>query len=347
MDKDDKERIVNILMELISIVGLSGTEDKVAEYIKGRLAEAEIPFYERDGNVYAIKGNPEFLIATHMDTVPSWGYESAYRPYYDGERVWGRGAVDTRGQIAALLYAMKKGKNFFSVFLCDEEEGGGGSASIHIPDSLEIKGCIVLEPTSLKVCTCQAGSLEIEIYVKGRAAHGSVPNSGENAIERAMELFGMIKKAIDYNDPLFPESGINVGIIKGGIDCQVVPEYCYLRLDIPVLPEMDLEKVLKKISSLINRFSVEYKIIEKSKPWSISQKEWIVERLTEAYKEALNEEPYFSGMPAWTDASNIMEKGIPCVVFGAGELSCAHTSYESIHKDELYKLFLVIEKLIE
>ena len=113
MDKNDKEKIVSLLMELISIIGLSGSEDNIVRYIKEKLYSMRISFYEKDGNIYAIKGKPELLIATHMDTVPSWGYSDAFRPHWDGKRVWGRGAVDTRGQIASLLWALKKGNNFF------------------------------------------------------------------------------------------------------------------------------------------------------------------------------------------------------------------------------------------
>ncbi len=350
MDKNDKDKegIISTLLELISIVSLSGAEDNLAEYIKKRLSELELHFYEKKGNIYALKGKPDILIATHIDTVPSWQYENAFKPYYDGERIWGRGAVDTKGQIASLLYAMKYGKNFFVAFLRDEEEGGTGSEEIEMPDTLSIKGAIVLEPTSFNICTQQAGSVELEIYTKGKPAHGAVPKKGKNAIETAIEVFLAIKEIFCYKDPYFSDSGINLGVINGGIDCQVVPERCLLKIDIPVLPEGSIKDAMSMLRQTLKRFSgVEYRILEKSEPWSLSEDEWIVKKLKKAYEHAVKEKPSISGMPAWTDASNIMEKGIPCVVFGAGELSCAHTPYESIHKQDLFKLFLVIEKLME
>ena len=348
MDKDDKEAIVSLLLELISIVSLSGTEDEIAAYIVKKLQELSLPFYEKKGNIYTFKGNPDTLIATHIDTVPSWQHESAFKPYYDGERVWGRGAVDTKGQIASLLYAMRHGKNFFVAFLRDEEEGGSGSEEIELPNTLDIKGCIVLEPTSFNICTCQAGSIELEVYTKGKSVHGAVPKKGKNAIEIAIEVFQAIKRLFRYEDPFFPDSGVNLGVLQGGTDCQVVPKECLFKIDIPVLPKNSTEDVLKKLRHhLKNMPDVEYRILEKSEPWSISQDEWIVKKLQRAYERALKEKPSFSGMPAWTDASNIREKGLPCIVFGAGDLSCAHTPYESIHKQDLFKLFLVIEKLME
>lgn len=347
MDKNDKERIVSILIELISLPGLSGSEDEVVGYIKGKLEHMGISCYEEHGNIYAIRGNPEFVIATHMDTVPSWGHANAFKPHYDGTSVWGRGAVDTKGQIAALLWALKNGRNFFAAFFRDEEEGGSGSEYFCVPDGLSIKGAIILEPTSLEICLSQAGSIELEIITKGRSSHGATVKKGKNAIERFMELYRLIKTLFNCSDPLFPSSDINLGHIAGGLGVQVVPDSCVANLDIPVLPGNSPDDILEEVKDIIRKMGdFEYRLLEKSYPWSISKHEWIAEKLNGAYRDVLKTEPSFSGMPAWTDASNIMEKGIPCVVFGAGELSCAHTSHEHIHVDELYKLFLVIEKLV-
>jgi len=347
MDKDDKGIILNTLKELISIVGLSGSEDDVADYIKERLSKMDLEFYEDKWNIYALKGNPHLLIATHIDTVPSWGFKDAFLPKYDGVRICGRGAVDTRGQIASLLHAMEEGKDFFVIFLKDEEEGGTGSQNITIPDFLEIKGCIVLEPTSLHICTSQAGSIEIEVIVKGKEAHGATPKRGENAIERAIDIFLSLKRSIQFNHPLFPEAGINLGVIRGGIDCQVVPDSCYLRIDIPVLPGDTTERIFQKIKEILKEEFLEYRIVERSDPWEISKDEWVVRRLVDSYREELKKDPIFSGMPAWTDASNIMEKGIPCIVFGAGDLFCAHTSYECIEVNDLHSLYLILKRLLK
>lgn len=349
MDKDDKKGIISILMDLISIPSLSGAEDDLASYIKGGLNLIGIPYYEDEGNIYVIKGKPEFVIATHMDTVPSWGHPNAFRPYWDGERIWGRGAVDTKGQIAVLLQALKKGKNFFVVFFRDEEEGGSGSKAFQIPGGLNIKGGIVLEPTSLKMAISQAGSIEIEIMVKGKASHGTIPRRGKNAIEEFFKLFQSISSLphLRYNNPFFPSSGINLAYINGGTDTQVVPDSCIARMDIPILPDMDLDQVLKEIDRIIKSNGHEYKIIEKNYPWRISQDEWIVKKVKEVYEDIFKEPVLFCGMPAWTDASNLLEKGIPCIIIGAGDLACAHTPYENIEVEELYKFLLVIEKLIQ
>ena len=348
MDKNDKERIISVLMDLISIPSLSGSEDKIASYIKEKLRLMEIPYYEDEGNIYAIKGKPEFIIATHMDTVPSWGHPNAFQPYWDGERIWGRGAVDTKGQIAVLLSALKKGNNFFIVFLRDEEEGGSGSKSFQIPKGIDIKGGIILEPTSLKIAISQAGSIEIEIIVKGKASHGAMPKKGENAIEKFFGLFHSIRALplLKYNNPLFSTSDINLAYINGGIDVQVVPDTCIAKIDIPILPDVEPDKVLREIDRLIRSNNSEYKVIEKSYPWSISQNEWIVKKVKEIYKDIFKIPASFLGMPAWTDASNFLKKGIPCIIMGAGDLSCAHTPYEHIKVEELYKFFLIIEKLI-
>ena len=348
MDKNDKKGIISLLTELISIPGLSGAEDEVMEYIRGRIERMGINWFEDQGNIYAVRGNPEFVIATHVDTVPSWGFHEAFKPYYDGMRIWGRGALDTKGQIAPLLWALKDGKNFFVAFLRDEEEGGSGSKCFCVPDGLNIKGAIILEPTSLKICTSQAGSIELEIITKGKATHGATVKEGENAIERFIKFFQTIKERFKYNHPLFPSAGINIGYIRGGVDVQVVPDICTAKIDISVLPGENPDKILKEIKDIIKGMgSIEYRVLEKSCPWAVSEEEWIVKRLSQSYRRALKITPSFSGMPAWTDASNIMEKGIPCTIFGAGALCWAHTSREHIYIDELYKLFLVIEKLVE
>ncbi len=347
MDKDDKKRIIELLMKLISIKSFSGIEDEVSSFIKKKLSEMGVSFFEEKGNLYAIKGNPQLLIATHMDTVPGWRHPDAFSPRFDGKRIWGRGAADTKGQIASLLSAMERGKNFFVAFFRDEEEGGTGSEEFSVPEGIRIKGAVVLEPTSLTVAISQAGSLEIEITAEGKSSHGATPRCGKNAAEVFFRIFQKLKDTFIYEDPLFPYSGINLARINAGIDPQLVPDLCIARLDIPVLPDMDLEDSVRKIKEVVEEEGAEFRITEKSYPWKISEKEWIVEKVKDAYRRALGKEPEISGMPAWTDATNLMEKGIPCVIFGAGDLCCAHTPYENVDSDELYKLFLVIEKLME
>ncbi|HDI78217.1 MAG TPA: M20/M25/M40 family metallo-hydrolase [Desulfobacteraceae bacterium] len=352
MDQDDKGReIKEILLRLISFKSSSGKEKEILDFLLRYLRDCgfeikkEIVMGDRY-NLIGIRGNPEFLISTHVDTVPRWGHPHAYRAKVEGETIWGRGAVDTKGQIASLLVAVKNRRDLpcAIAFFIDEEEEGRGSLNFSPP--INFRGAVVLEPTDLKIATRQAGSIELLIECRGRCAHGAVPGRGKNAIEIFYRVYKRVKDLsfLQERSEDFKYSGINIGKIRGGIDCQVVAPICKAELDIPIFEAHHKREVFQVFEELKDKYQISYEIEYMDMPYAISKKEKVVERLSEAVKKEIKVE--FTSMPAWTDAANLFKKGIPSVIFGAGRLDICHCPDERIGVKELVVLCRIIENFL-
>ena len=356
MDKDDlkEEKVLKTLMELLSTPSPTGGERPLLLMIRGRLEgrgfqceEEEVKGAQR--NLIAVRGKPRFLLATHLDTVPPWGHPHATTPLAKDGEVWGRGAVDAKGQIAALLMAVEDTEAPCSIALfCDEEGEGRGSRAFRPPPGL--KGALVLEPTGLKLAVAEAGSVEVMVRMKGKAAHGTMPSSGKNAIEELMEAYGELKSLpfLSLNHPLFPPFRPNIGYIRGGRDPQLVPDSCEAWIDTPVPPGVDVEEARELIVGVFERRGAEVRIKDLEPPWEMGEGDReVMELIAEAYRRALGIPPELWGMPSWTDAANLRQKGIMTLVLGAGDLALAHTPEERISIAEVYKLAVILKELLE
>ena len=351
MVQDDKREIIQLLLTLLSIPSPSGEEMPLLQWIETYLYNCDFKTYwqkvtDNRANLCAYRGHPQYLIATHVDTVPAWGHPYAFLPKIEGGKIWGRGAIDTKGQLAALLKAIKETDASCAIALfIDEEEEGLGSEKYIPPFSF--KGAVVLEPTNLSLAIAEAGNIELYLKIKGKAAHGALFGRGKNAIEVFCDFYQRLKLLPDlqYSHSFFKYSGINIGRIKGGIDCQLVAEDCEAEIDIPVLPGNDLEKVWQEIKTLLNEFPLTWELKSFDAPWEISPQEQVVKRLVECIEAEMFVS--FSGMNAWTDAANLFKKGIPSVVFGVGDLALAHTADEHVDIEEVLKLSRILKRFLE
>ncbi|HDM67337.1 MAG TPA: M20/M25/M40 family metallo-hydrolase, partial [Thermoplasmatales archaeon] len=344
MDKDDKRKeLKELLTNLLSIPSPTGREKKIGNWIEEYLTEIGFnirreSIEEGRDNIIATRGETDYMIATHIDTVPEWGFKDAYKPRWTNNKAYGRGAVDTKGQIASLLLAAKYTENNCTlVFFVDEEKDGRGS-ELFKPDK-RYRGAIVLEPTNLTLAVSQSGSIELSLKVKGEKSHGAVPGRGRNAIETFYTIYRELEDLphLRNRQPDFKYAGINIGRIQGGIDCQVVADECFVDLDIPVFPGNNLEDVWRKVEEILGRYNIDWEIKVFDSPYELSKKEEIVRILSKSLElEGLKVE--YTPMLAWTDAANLIDKGIPSVVFGAGELSIAHTEREQITMEDLLTL---------
>lgn len=230
------------------------------------------------------------------------------------------------------------------VLVIDEENEGKGSEILEV----EAEGAVVLEPTNLNIAIAEAGSIELEITTKGKATHSATPEKGDNAILKALEIYERIKNLpfLRQRHDLFPKSWVNLGVIEGGCDVGMVPEKCKIQLDVVILPGVDVEEAIKQIKGLTEE-GASLKILDISPPFSVEQSEKIVRTLSKAFKEVTQREPKFCGMRSWTDAQNLMAKGIPTIIFGAGDLAQAHSSHESISLKDLETMTKALARLID
>jgi acetylornithine deacetylase/succinyl-diaminopimelate desuccinylase len=345
------ERILEIAARLVETPTPTGREEALLPYLRGLLEGCGFSVEEQEisrggYNLLASRGESPLLLLAHIDTFPAYTHPEPYKFRREGDLLIGRGIVDVKGQMAALISAVKACDLPCQIALvADEERSGTGSEELEV----EAEAAVVLEPTKLHPAPVQAGALELAIIVYGKAAHGSVPHRGENAIMKAFKLIKALEDLpfLKTRHPLFEGELLTVGAIRGGFEPLVVPSFCRLELDLRLLPGIMPERALRELRELLGRFDAELILSEADPPIEVSQDEQIFKLLSRAIEEALGEARPPVGMPSWTDAANLVDKGIPAVVFGAGDLAAAHSDFEHVSLEELERLTRVLIRLLE
>lgn len=296
------------------------------------------------------------LLAPHMDTVGSFaGGDGVYRPRMEGGRVWGRGACDTKGSLAAMLIAMQewwrggrgKGKSkgegarhteVCLVGLVDEESHQQGSRAV-VSAGFRADLGVVGEPTGLKVMTAHKGDVWARLTVKGRAAHGSCPERGINAIRRMAGVVEALEgeyaeQLRQRRHPLLGSPTINVGTIHGGRQANVVPDACEVVVDRRMLPGEGPEGVRREILSFLKErgHRVVWEDVKGVPEPALETEEgndWVRAFLRSCGCRRGRGAQYFC------DAAVLAMGGTPCVVFGPGNIAQAHTEDEWVAVEQL------------
>ncbi len=343
-----EEKIRKWLKALVEIPSPTGQERGLQLYLAenlGRLGfESELQeVLPSRPNLLAWRGESPLLIATHSDTVPAADYALREEEGF----FCGPGVADAKGQIAALLSALEANPLPLTLaFTVDEEDKGEGSRRLRLPPWVRM--AVVLEPTGLKVAVAQSGSLDLELTVKGRKAHGACPDAGKNAILRAFEALTRIQSLsfMRVEHPLLGRPHIMPYWIRGGDpELYLVPDEAVVRFDVKLVPPLSPEEVLTEIEKATSGYG-SLKALDQDPPFEISPQAQVVRILQEAFRLALGQEARLSGMPSWTDAEPIYHKGVEVAIFGAGELHRSHTEDERVEKEELVKLAAVLDRLI-
>src|SRR4051812_22657820 len=200
---------------------------------------------------------PTVVLHGHLDVVP--GLPEQFSPRIQGDRLYGRGAYDMKGGLAAMMCAVRElaGQDRVRVrFVCVSDEESEDE-ELRGTDHLVDEGytgdfAITGEPTDLHVGVQAKGVLAMRIEVAGRSAHGSTPWVGDNAVLKAIDVFRGIESlpfARESSD-LFDRPSINLGRINGGDVLNRVPDRCTIDVDVRYLPGQDAEQILESVRSL-------------------------------------------------------------------------------------------------
>ena len=298
------------------------------------------------------------LLAPHLDTVGA--DDSQFVPRQKNGRLYGRGACDTKGSVAAMLTALCELANAKSrpseteiVFagLVDEENVQAGSRALvrssafrrlgqltasagHLKAELQTTLAIVGEPTRLQVVTAHKGSLWLQIETRGRAAHGATPQLGKNAVHEMARIVDALET--DYaarlrrrRHPLLGTATVNVGMISGGAQPNIVPDRCAITIDRRTLPGETESGVRWEIAALLRAKKLPAKISSKKLapclPLETNPKLSLVRHFLRSVGQT---QPV--GVDFFCDAAVLSAGGIPSVVFGPGDIAQAHTVDEWI-----------------
>ena len=298
-----------------------------AGFVKGWLEAREIDVHDSTfGELPVLSATigpargPTLVFHGHLDVVP--GHAEQFSPRIEGDRLYGRGAYDMKGGLAAMMCALRDLADQDAVrvrFTCvpDEESEDIDTRSIDeiVRGGYEADFAITGEPTDLHVGIQAKGVLAFRMNVHGRSAHGSTPWLGDNAVLKAIDVFRRIESLpfSRESSELFDRPSVNLGRISGGDALNKVPDLCTMVVDIRYLPEQDPGEILEQVRSIpdtevVRTFTRVPAMVSRSNPYVIA--------LVAAVGRLTRGESMSVGRDGASDAVSFLQAGIPAVEFG-------------------------------
>jgi succinyl-diaminopimelate desuccinylase len=331
-------------------------ELRVAEFVGQEAArgglEAELQFVHPGRPNVLVRLTPprrvkkRIVLAPHTDTV---GGEAPglYEPREKGDRIYGRGACDTKGSLAAMLAALvalaqvpgrPRQTEIVLAALIDEENGQHGSRAL-AASGLRADLALVGEPTQLGVVTAHKGDVWLELETRGKAAHGSRPELGRNAVHAMAQVVDLLetryaRQLRRRQHPLLGRPTINVGTICGGSQPNIVPDRCSIRIDRRTLPGESESSVRREIGSLLADHGLEARLSSLRKAPCPPMETDLTLPLVHAFLQTVGQRQSL-GVDYFCDAAVLSAAGVPSLVFGPGDIAQAHTLNEWVSVRQL------------
>ncbi|MGA9175013.1 MAG: ArgE/DapE family deacylase [Thermoactinomyces sp.] len=390
--ESEKEQLVKFLQELISIPSDNPPGDcyAIAEHIAKRLCDfqfEDVSLLEVDPEEVKANGMvrvanvvstttfgdgkcPEIALNAHGDVVApglGWTYDPYGGQIVEG-KVYGRGAAVSKSDIATYTFATMALRKFAEqlsgkvslVFTFDEEAGGliGPKWLLdhgHIHPDMAISAGF-----SYSIVNAHNGCLHLEIKMIGKSAHAAAPHTGHDALEA---MTGVLQAIYEYRDTLqnvrsqvpgIDSPAITVGLISGGINTNVVPDECTIRIDRRLIPEEDAEKVEAEIRQLVEQKAKEFEGIRVEIKQILLARSFgptpidtpLIKTIVANWKKIMDGKLEIHGIPLYTDGRLFAEAGIPTVLFGAGPRTLleanGHRADEHVRIDDLVKATKIV-----
>ena len=300
------------------------------------------------------KNSGEILFCPHLDTVYIDGMD--FKPQIVGRRIYGPGSCDTKGSLAAMMYAFKKLKKkinkknkiptIYFAGVIGEEIGHRGIKEF-IKDYKNFDFAIIGEPTDLNIGIAHRGYVRFKIKTSGKSAHGSKPELGINAIYSMEKVINNIRTVLipkykNIKHKILGNPTLNIGKIEGGINFNIVPDFCIIEIDRRTIPNEDHKCIIKDFECLIDELKVKendfFAEIEAPLEYApfleVNSEEKIVKTSFNVCRK-INKNSKFVGLSYTTDGGFLSELKIPTIVLGPGNVSVCHRLGEYVSLDQV------------
>src|SRR5258706_2988864 len=302
------------------------------------------------------KARRRILLAPHLDTVNAT--EDQFTPRTRNGRLYGRGACDTKGSVAAMFTALcevarsrQRPAETESLFtgLVDEENGQNGSGWL-AGSGLKADLAIVGEPTGCRVVTAHKGNLWLRLETHGKSAHGARPELGRNAVHAMARVVDLLETEYASNlrrrrHVLLGRPTVNVGVISGGTQANIIPDSCAILVDRRTLPEETERLVRREIKALLRKHRLQATLGNDKLGACLPLETDLKTPLVAQFMKSVGQRRP-AGVDYFCDASVLAHGGIPSVVFGPGDIAQAHTPDEWVTLAELERAQALLTRFL-
>jgi len=377
---DAKEQL-ELLSKLVAINSVNPDlvpgapgERKIAEFVASYLEEFgfEVKLQRTSRNdrpnvigiLHGSGGGKTLMLNGHLDTVGVAGMDDPFTPRLKDGKLYGRGAYDMKGGLSSMLLASKLVKqnapklrgDLIVTGVVDEEFASVGTEEV--AKEYHADGGIVLEASDLDIGVAHKGFAWIDVETFGKAAHGSMPDLGIDAIlsmgeflTKIEELEGRLSHSKPH--PMLGPGSIHACIIQGGRELSTYPDHCLVQLERRTIPGETEDQVAKEIQGIIDdlhgsrgeRFRASSRITLFREPWEADKNSAVVKSLSKAILTVSGREGGMTSDSGWMDSAILDGVGIPCAIFGPGGFG-AHGLEEYVNFDEVVECTSILIETI-
>ncbi|MDP2497980.1 MAG: ArgE/DapE family deacylase [Candidatus Palauibacterales bacterium] len=372
VDPDDTLRLLRDLVRIDSVnprlvEGAAG-EAEVAAHVAGELRDAGLEVETREATpgrvsvVGRLRGDlgagPSFMLNAHTDTVGVEDMEDPFSAELRDGRVYGRGAYDMKGGLAACIEAAKALARAGAPFpgelvvaaVADEEHSSVGTADVLTEYSAD--AAVVTEPTGLELCTAHKGFAWMEVRTEGRAAHGSQFEVGRDAnmrMGRVLSRLEELEREVRSRDPhpLLGPPSLHAPLLRGGTGISTYADRCTLRIERRTVPGETGEQVAGEVEAILDDlreasdFEASLETLLVRSPFEVDGDAGVVRALEDASERVLGRTPEHVGENPWMDSALLADAGIETAVLGPRGAG-AHAEEEWVEVESVIDLARIL-----
>ena len=364
----DAVELAEICRDLVrsQTINPPGDEEPAADYVLAFLRrygfEGELVPHgpNRASLVARLKGTghvPALVFNGHLDVVPAGAQQWTYDPFAGSVaegKVWGRGSADMKGGVAAMMMAAKavatsglslRGDLVFAATAGEEVDMLGATVIAARPDLGPLQAVVISEPTSNRIGLAERGVFWLEFTTRGKTAHGSTPELGQNAIMMMVKLISELDRlSIPYTPhPVLGHFTRSVNTIQGGVKTNVVPDRCAVTVDMRTVPGQDHRALLHQLENLVADlasknpgFQASVRLVSDWPAVETAPDEPVVRRFYEIMAQVIGKSPEPQVVRFATEACVFVPAlHVPTIICGPGNADLAHQPDEYIEIDKM------------